>query len=81
MMIGAYKIGRYHAIIKNTYEDGTYSYETSFSSKKDIEKSYFCILACVGKTVGIATENPKVLKKTELITGKENIIKELKKAS
>lgn len=75
--IGKYKIGRYHAIIKKTYEDGTIDYETSFSDKNDLYKSVFAIESCIGKLIGIATDNPKVLTDMTVIIGKEKIINEL----
>ena len=77
MKVGKYQIGRYHAIIKKTYEDGSWDYETSFTDKADIDESYYCICLCKGKLVGTATDNPRVLKSVEVIRGKENIIKEL----
>jgi hypothetical protein len=77
MKVGKYQIGRYHAIIKKNYEDGSWDYETSFSDKADISESYYCICQCKGKLVGTATDNPRVLKGAEVIRGKENIIKEL----
>lgn len=77
MEVGKYQIGRYHGIIKKTYEDGSVDYETSFSSRADLAESYHCLRMCIGKMVGLATENPKVLTAVERIIGKENIIKEL----
>ena len=77
MKVGNYQIGRYHGIIKKTYEDGSWDYETSFSDSSDIAESYYSICQCKGELVGIATDHPKVLKSVELIRGKENIIKEL----
>lgn len=77
MKVGKYQIGRYHAIIKTTYEDGTFDYETSFTDKEDIEYSYFCIKQCIGRLVGTANSNPKVLMGVSIIRGNEEIIKEL----
>lgn len=77
MKVGNYQIGRYHAIIKKTYEDGTFDYETSFTDKEDIDYSFFCIMRCIGELVGTATPNPRVLKGAVIIRGKEEIIKEL----
>lgn len=77
MKVGKYQIGRYHAIIKTTYEDGSIDYETSFSSNADLMESVRAIKQCIGKFVGIATDNPQILKACIVIRGKENIIKEL----
>ena len=77
MRIGKYQIGRYHAIIKKFYEDGSVEYETSFSSENDLMESVYAIQKCVGKLIGIATDNPKVLIDMDVIRGKDNIIKEL----
>jgi hypothetical protein len=77
MRVGKYQIGRYHAIIKTTYEDGSWDYETSFTDEADIAESYYCIGCCKGELVGASTDNPRVLKSVEIIRGKENIIKEL----
>lgn len=80
MQVGNYKIGRYHAIIKKSYADGSFDYETDFISADDIAKSYGAIQNCIGKTVGLATDNPRVLAGVDIIRGKENIIKELENA-
>ena len=77
MKIGNYKIGRYHGIIKKMYEDGSFDYETSFSDAADLMQSVYAIHNCIGKMVGIATDNPRVLVDMAVIRGKENIIKEL----
>ena len=77
MKVGKYQIGRYHAIIKKTYENGSIDYETSFSDDEDLAESAMAISQCIGKLVGIATDNPKILKSCSIIRGKENIIKEL----
>lgn len=77
MQIGKYKIGRYHAIIKEIYEDGSKSYETIFSSKEDLKQSEIALYECIGKTVGIATEHPRILKDIQIITGKDKIVREL----
>ena len=77
MKVGNYQIGRYHGIIKKTYEDGSVDYETSFSDSSDLADSYRCLLMCRGEMCGTATDNPRVLKTVEKIRGKENIIKEL----
>lgn len=79
MRIGKYQIGRYHAIIKKIYEDGSVDYETSFSSESDLLQSVYAIQRCIGKMVGIATDEPKVLIDMVVIRGKEYIIKELQK--
>ena len=59
------------------YEDGSVDYETSFTDIEDFNESYYCILKCIGKEVGIATDNPKVLTYACVIRGKEEIEKEL----
>jgi hypothetical protein len=59
--VGKYQIGRFHAIIRKEYADGSVDYETSFTDIEDFNESYYCILKCIGKEVGIATDNPKVL--------------------
>lgn len=79
MRIGKYQIGKYHAIIKKIYEDGSVDYETSFSSESDLVESVYAIQKCIGKMVGIATDEPKVLIDMVVIRGKDNIIKELPK--
>lgn len=61
MKVGKYQIGRFHAIIRKEYADGSVDYETSFTDIEDFNESYYCILKCIGKEVGIATDNPKVL--------------------
>ncbi len=77
MKIGKYQIGRYHAIIRKEYADGSIDYETSFSDAADILESYYSILKCVGKAVGMATDNPRVLTNAFLIQGRDEIEKEL----
>lgn len=82
MKIGNYQIGRYHGIIKKMYEDGSFDYETSFSDAADLMQSVYAIhnyIGKIGKMVGIATDNPRVLVDMTVIRGKENIIKELTK--
>ena len=49
----------------------------SFTDIEDFNESYYCILKCIGKEVGIATDNPKVLTYACVIRGKEEIEKEL----
>ena len=39
MKVGAFQIGRYHAIIKKSYADGSADYETSFSDEADLMES------------------------------------------
>lgn len=78
MKIGEYQIGRYHAIIKKTYEDGSVDYETRFSDEADLTESVVAIKECIGHLVGTATDNPRVLTDMVVIRGKEDIIKELK---
>ena len=85
MKVGAFQIGRYHAIIKKSYADGSADYETSFSDEADLMESVYCIKLCVGKMVGLATDTPKVLATdtpkvladVQVIRGKENIVREL----
>lgn len=79
MKVGKYQIGRYHAIIKKEYEDGSIDYETSFSDAEDLQKSVYAINKCIGHICGTATDNPKVLTGMSVIRGKENIIKELER--
>lgn len=79
MKIGNYQIGRYHAIIKKVYEDGSVSYETSFSDACDLMESVHAMELCVGKKVGIATDNPKKLVRYSVIRGKNNIMEELER--
>jgi len=67
----------YIAIIRKEYADGSVDYETSFTDIEDFNESYYCILKCIGKEVGIATDNPKVLTYACVIRGKEEIEKEL----
>ncbi len=61
MKVGAFQIGRYHAIIKKSYADGSADYETSFSDEADLMESVYCIKLCVGKMVGLATDTRKSL--------------------
>ena len=75
MKVGAFQIGRYHAIIKKSYADGSADYETSFSDEADLMESVYCIKLCVGKMVGFATDTPKVLTDVQVIRGKENIVR------
>ena len=78
MKVGKYQIGRFHAIIKKIYEDGSIAYETQFSDNADLMESVYAIRQCIGELVGIATDNQKILSAMSVIRGKENIIKELK---
>lgn len=77
MQVGNYKIGRYHAILKKYYADGTHDYETDFYSAEDIANSYGAIVHYIGQKIGLATDNPRVLTGVDVIRGKENIIAEL----
>lgn len=36
MKVGEFQIGRYHAIIRKSYADGSVDYETSFSDHADL---------------------------------------------
>lgn len=80
MKVGQYQIGRYHAIIKKEYEDGSSDYETSFLNEADLMDSVRSLNQCIGKLVGLAMPNPRVLMRISVIRGKENIIKELESA-
>ncbi len=77
MQIGNYKIGRYHAIIKKFYEDGSIDYETRFNDEADLQESLFAIQCCIGRLVGTATDHPKVLTGCEAIRGRKAIEAEL----
>lgn len=77
MKIGKYEIGAYPAIIKKTYADGSVGYETSFEDHRDLYESMRAIHGCIGKKVGIGTNDPKVLTGMIVIHGEENIIREL----
>lgn len=81
MMVHGYKVGRYPAIIRKRYEDGTVNYETDFSSDADLIESVNALIACIGHMCGTATDYPAVLKTLEVIYGKERIEMELKIAS
>lgn len=81
MIVHGYKIGRYPAIIRKRYEDGTVEYETDFSSDTDLLESVNALIDCIGKVCGIATEHPAVLKTLQVIYGKERIGMELRIAS
>lgn len=81
MKVGEYQIGRYHAIIKKIYEDGTYDYETSFSSEADLMESVIALRHCVGQVIGLATKTPQKLVDMTVIRGKEAITKELEAES
>ena len=77
MKVGKFQIGRYHAIIRKSYADGSVDYETSFSDHADLMESVYYLRLCIGKMVGIATDTPKVLTGVQVIRGKENIVREL----
>ena len=77
MKVGKFQIGRYHAIIRKSYADGSVDYETSFSDHAHLTESVYCLRLCIGKMVGIATDTPKVLTGVQVIRGKENIVREL----
>lgn len=61
MKVGKFQIGRYHAIIRKSYADGSVDYETSFSDHADLMESVYCLRLCIGKMVGIATDTRKSL--------------------
>lgn len=73
--VGKYQIGRYHAIIKKEYGDGSVEYETSFSDRKDLVESVHALQYLTGEEIGLL--DPKVLTKVSVIRGREEIIKEL----
>ena len=81
MMVHGYKIGKYPAIIKKFYEDGSVNYETDFTSAADLIESVNALIACIGQMCGMATDHPAVLKTLEVVHGKERIEMELKIAS
>lgn len=49
MKVGEFQIGRYHAIIRKNYADGSVDYETSFSDQADLMESVYCLRLCIGK--------------------------------
>ena len=77
MKVGEFQIGRYHAIIRKNYADGSVDYETSFSDQADLMESVYCLMLCIGKMVGLAADTPKVLTGVQVVRGKENIVREL----
>ena len=77
MKVGEFQIGRYHAIIRKNYADGSVDYETSFSDQADLMESVYCLRLCIGEMVGLATDTPKVLTGVQVVRGKENIVREL----
>ena len=77
MKVGEYQTGRYHAIIKKEYADGSVDYETSFSDRADLIESVHALQWLRGQLIGIGTDDPKVLTKVSVIRGKDEIIKEL----
>ena len=44
MKVGKFQIGRYHAIIRKSYADGSVDYETSFSDHADLMESVYCLI-------------------------------------
>lgn len=77
MNVGKYTIGKYHAIIKKVYDDGSVDYETNFTSLYDLAESLGAYSICLNTMIGIATDNPKVLFGYHVIYGIDNIIAEL----
>lgn len=71
------KIGRYHAIIKKMYTDGSYDYEIDFCSRADLIETVAALNRCIGKTVGIATDTPRVLAGYQVIRGLAAINREI----
>lgn len=69
MKVGEFQIGRYHAIIRKNYADGSVDYETSFSDQADLMESVYCLRLCIGKMVGLATDTPKVLTGVQVVRG------------
>lgn len=80
MKVGKYQIGRYHAIIKKTYEDGSIAYETSFTDQRDLAESVMALKSCVGMVLGKGGKNPKKLIQVNVIRGADAIREELTKA-
>lgn len=77
MKIGNYQIGRYHAIIKKHYADGSIEYDTSFSDQRDLYESVKALSFTIGHFCGILTYDPKIIIGMEIIRGKEKITQEL----
>ena len=77
MKIGKYKLGRYHAIIEKKMEDGSYQYETDFSSKADLKESVRAIqyLIGTGEKVCVFTKKPMRILGIKIYRGKEAIEK------
>lgn len=75
MQIGKYKIGRYHAIIEKKWEDNTSTFETEFSSEKDLMESVYAIGRCKGKLCGVATDKPMILIDYKVYRGKDAVEK------
>lgn len=73
MKVGEFQIGRYHAIIRKNYADGSVDYETSFSDQADLMESVYCLRLCIGKMVGLATDTPKVLTGVQVVRGKRTL--------
>ena len=48
MKVGKFQIGRYHAISRKSYADGSVDYETSFSDHADLMESVYCLRLCIG---------------------------------
>lgn len=80
MKVGKYQIGRYHAIIKKTYEDGSIAYETSFTDQRDLAESVAALKSCVGMVLGKGVKNPKKLIRVNVIRGADAIREELNRA-
>ena len=76
-MRNGHKIGRYHAIVKKMYADGSHDYETDFCSRADLLETVAALNRCVGKTVGIATDTPRVLAGYQVIRGRDAINREI----
>lgn len=81
MLVHGYKVGRYPAIIRKHFEDGTVLYETDFESGADLIESVNALVAGIGHLCGLATDHTAVLKTIEIIYGRDRIENELKIAS
>lgn len=77
MNVGKYTIGKYRAIIKKIYEDGSFDYETYFTSSSDLRASVSTLRRCVNTIIGLATDNPRLLVDYSVIYGLDNVIAEL----
>lgn len=76
--IGRYELGRYHAIVKTGYSDGTFSYDTFFRSRKDLKyfisnhRKHLLELVFINDS-----DFPVTMTSISVIRGKGNIFAEL----